>query len=325
MRVSSLIIASALILISCTGDAPRDNPFDPNSEVYQYAHSITGEVLRKIPPYNAIPSARVEMEPEGLVTSTDENGNFRFEHLQHDSLTLLISKEGYGAISINGAVNELPDQYYLNARPVMDSIAVVTNHISHWWPVEDEFEIAFSGWVVDADGITDIDSVWFTVPDAKISLPANGQINDNGMIRVALYDWQMDIPATDLTGMPIYGHVLDSDSLEAMPLETYTTRFIESSPTPTSPAGNEETTGFPVLRWEEFDANYTFYYHVEVFRVSSGNTTTKILGQPQIPKTEKKYSVTDSLANGSYYWTLGVYDIYGNSTHSKEATFTVVE
>ena len=326
MRNSPLILIVAVVfLVSCTRDAPRDNPFDPNSDIYQYAHSISGTVQRKVPPYAPVANAEVRIPSLKFYTTTDAAGHFHLGKIPTDTATVVISRDGYGNWRYSGAMNEFPETIAMNAWPQVDSLQTITTHQSHWWPVEDEYSLTVHCWYSDLDGVTDVDSVRFEIPGPGIHIPLPGLVNAAGYVFAALYDWQLDSPMTDLIGEPVFVQVRDLDSLWSVPQTTYISRFIESTPLPISPVGNQETGPYPILRWDYFNASYTFSFQVQLFRITAGNTATLILKKPDLSQNRTEYTVTDSLPNGSYYWTLGVIDRFRNSSHSKEATFTVAE
>lgn len=312
-----------LMLLGCSRDAPRNNPFDPKSDVYDYAASVRGTVHRKIPPYSGIPDVKVRMLNGTHETLTNDDGEYVLEHLPKGSVTLSVSKAGYGTEQIITATNSNPEDIYLNARPTIDSVRVITTHRSHWWPVEDEYTITINAHIDDPDGVGDLDSVWFQFQIQHIDIPVSGALPADGEVQAELFDWQLDDPVTNLIGDPLNCFARDVDALVSKPVEMYITRFIEPTPVPLSPVDNTEVSSKPTLRWDYFDASFTFFYSVDVFRITSGNTSVLMYSRDAIPQSTAEHTVSDSLPPGSYYWTLGVTDILGNSSHSKEATFTV--
>ncbi len=326
-RLSIIYISLVWILLvaACTKDAPRDNPFDPNSDVYQYAKTLHGTIHRKIPPYVPIAGVDVKTMNPSYSTETDAKGYFEITQLPEDSITISISKDGYGKQQIRTLPSDDPLDIYLNAQPVLDTIKLTTNHQSHWWPVEDEYTVTIEALVSDPDGLSDIDSVWFWFSDPPIQLRAGQPFTADGYIKTEFYDWQLETPITDLIGKPLTGLAIDIDSLQSTPVTAYISRFIEATPIPISPVDNSQVGPLPTLRWDYFDASFTFYYSIEIFRITSGNTFTEVFSKDEIPQNTTEFTVTDSLETGSYYWTLGVVDALGNSTHSKEATFTVTQ
>jgi len=320
-----IVFLSSLLLWGCTKNAPRDNPFDPNSDVYQYAETVRGTIHRKIQPYAPIQGALIETIDRRYSTESKADGSFEIDRLPDDSVTLYISKDGFGDQQITLAAGSEPVDLYLNAKPRIDSIQLTTNHQSHWWPVEDEYAVTIDAWIGDADGLGDVDSVVFWFENPAIHLDVEQPFPADGHIQTAFHDWQLQSAITDLIGKPLHGYSTDIDLLTSDSIQTFISRFIEASPVPLSPINDSEVGPRPTLRWDYFDASFTFFYHIEIFRITSGNTFTQVFTKDEIPQNITEYTVTDSLQSGSYYWTLGVIDALGNSTHSKEATFTVTQ
>jgi len=324
MRIAPLVLL--LLAIGCTRDAPRDNPFDPNSDLYDTAASLEGQIIRKIPPYNGIPDVEIRLSGSASrYTYTNNDGFFSFRHLPGDSVQIRVHKDGYGSRHTHVS---LPDQHVeilLNGRPRTDSLHIRTTHRSHWWPVEDEYMLHIEAWISDIDGMNDIDSVWFSIPGDTTALGTEPPYTDQGSVSGELYDWELSFPITDLAGRVFLCHIRDRDSLHAEPAGASISRFIENSPSPLAPVGDAEAGPLPTLRWDYFDASYTFYYIVEIFRITSGNTAVRVFNREEIAQSVTELTVEDSLPPGSYYWTLGVVDRFGNSSYSREATFSVPE
>jgi len=320
-----IVFIGEILLLGCTQNAPRDNPFDPNSDVYQYAETIRGTIHRKIQPYAPIQEALIETSDRRYSATSGADGSFEINKLPNDSVTLHISKEEFGDQQITLTAGSEPVDLYLNAKPKVDSVKLSTNHQSHWWPVEDEYTVTIDAWISDADGLGDMDSVVFWFEESAIQLDVEQPFPADGHIQTEFHDWQLQSAITNLIGKPLHGYSTDIDLLKSDSIQAYITRFIEASPIPLSPINDSEVTARPTLRWDYFDASFTFFYHIEIFRITSGNTFTQVFTKSEIPQNTTEYTVTDSLQNGSYYWTLGVIDALGNSTHSKEATFMVTQ
>lgn len=320
----SLIFIIFILLVGCTADAPRDNPFDPNAEIYKHAVALEGTVIRKAPPYQGIPGAEVRLlNGPGEYQLTDSQGRFRFERLPADTAQLQVNKAGYGEVVRGVPLPARDVEIALNGRPQIDSLRIYTTHRSYWWPVEEEYMLTIEAWSSDADGIGDLDSIWFVVPADSMIVGSSAPFTAGEPVSVELYDWQLSGPVTDLVGRMFTCYARDVDSLISSPAEVSISRFIEGTPVPMAPVGDEQTGPRPTLRWDYFNASYTFYYTIDVYRITAGNTAVHMFGKQEIPRSRTEITLSDSLLPGSYYWTLGVEDRFENSSYSKEATFTV--
>jgi hypothetical protein len=326
MKIFKYTVISLLVVITgCARQAPRDNPFDPNSDLYPYSSSIKGTVLRKILPNDPVPRALVWTEDRQYHTYSDSTGYFELNQLPGDSITLIVTKQGYGEYRSHSELNGLPIQIFLNAIPEVDSVSISTDHHSHWWPEVEEYSAKITLWITDADGIGDVDSVWISIPAISYFLFIQKPYPIDGQIAATLYDWQIyPYPFTDLVGKPFLAYVMDRDSLISYPFSTQISRFIEEIPVPISPSGGESTSSQPRFRWDYFNASFTFAYGIQIYRITEGGTYSLIYQQGDIPQTTSEFSYPDTLLSGSYFWTVSITDNFGNSSHSREATFVVV-
>jgi hypothetical protein len=102
----------------------------------------------------------------------------------------------------------------------------------------------------------------------------------------------------------------------------YLFRVIESVPQLTSPTGEDTVGSQPTLIWPMFTGGFPFEYLVIVIRVNTSNDTVWV--SPRLPSSVLSAQVPDSLVDGTYYWTITVFDEFENSSRSKEGVFYVV-
>jgi len=100
----------------------------------------------------------------------------------------------------------------------------------------------------------------------------------------------------------------------------YLFRVIEDVPLTVSPSADSVTGPHPTLTWQPFSAAFPFGYRAQVF---PSQTNSPIWSTP-IPSGVFSIQVTDSLADGDYYWTITVIDEFGDYSRSREAYFAVV-
>jgi len=101
----------------------------------------------------------------------------------------------------------------------------------------------------------------------------------------------------------------------------YLARVIETVPSAISPTGLQtvENTNI-LLTWKLENLPYPFTYRIDVVRVDQGvNSPVKSISN--INKSQASYTLEDSLAGGTYFWTVSVVDEFENLSRSKEAAF----
>lgn len=108
----------------------------------------------------------------------------------------------------------------------------------------------------------------------------------------------------------------------------YVFRVLQDTPTIVSPTSAETTGPRPDLVWNRFDALYPFTFQASIERVLEHQIVAHIWSSDTLLETQNAISLVDSvmadsLEDGNYYWTIFVYDNYGNSTRSREGYFTV--
>ncbi len=117
-----------------------------------------------------------------------------------------------------------------------------------------------------------------------------------------------------------------NDTVEVGP--DFLFRVLQATPTIVTPDSNQVTGPRPDLVWDRFDALYPFGFQTSIERVLDFSIVVHIWSSDTLPETQNALQLvdsvmTDSLEDGNYYWTVYVYDNYGNSTRSREGYFIV--
>ena len=311
-----------ILWIGCAPDAPHDNPLDPQSPSFRDAAAVTGTITTLYAPYNPIKGGLVVSLPEGNAGVSDENGVFHLLDLTSGVHTLVAGKAGYSSDTVSVTiVPGKPKQvdFHLDALPVSSDIAAISNHISQWWPGPVyEAEIAAS--VSDADGASDIASVSVnidTLVRAMSFSPADRMFHasiKSEELPGGTLQW--------LVGKPVLIKARDNPGNSSSSQPVFITRIIEETPVAVFPSSLDSATARPTLAWSQLYLPYPFTYEVRVIRVDAG-LQTEVWSRSGITNSVSTMGVDQSLATGSYYWTVAVVDEYGNRSRSKEASFIV--
>jgi len=328
-----IMLAGRVLLGSgCLGDAPHDNPLDPDSDRFVDEGGVEGRVTDRAEAPLAgvevrlVPGSSVSV-PE-LVTRTDSQGRFRLVGVPGGAdYQLQALKEGYAAGSLDalavraGFAEQLPT-IRLNALPIFRQTTLRTIHISRWWPQNDLFFLEINAEVQDADGLFDIDDVWFEIPDlgftVAMDLQAAGQFD-----KLIEAD---SLPAANLQsllGRSLRVHVRDAEGGVVSSTPQQLVRVLETTPAPTAPRDDVLlAVDQPTLTWDPFPARFAFTYRVDLFRAEV-NRDVLVLQSDPIPLDVTTFAVTTPLPTGPYFWTLTVVDAFGNQSRSKEAAFRI--
>ncbi|MCF7802200.1 MAG: carboxypeptidase-like regulatory domain-containing protein [Candidatus Marinimicrobia bacterium] len=307
-------------------DAPRDNIFDPESELYERSGEIQGMVTGKYPPYTPIAQVRVELPEQQIHSVTNDMGEFAFSQLKPGIFPVIYTAGDYVTHQdtlVVPAGNAATTLVRLNGKPKIASVELITKHIAHWQPVEDEYVLEVESLVEDFDGVPDVDSVRFQIPawdfDTLLTVGSNPGVYEG------LYfdDAFGGNPFPELEGEPLRLRCGDQSGDWGEWYDTQISRLIVSVPQILSPAGLATVDSLPVFRWSNFDAGFQVLYQVDIFRLNELAIPQFVQSSPAMAHTTLQWQTQTPLAPARYYWTLSVRDRYGNISVSKEAAFMV--
>ncbi len=326
---AGLVLALALGA-GCLGQAPHDNPLDPASDRFREEGTLAGQVVDRAE--RPLADVEVRLIPAQaraeLVTRTDGQGRFVFRGAAAGrGYRLQARKAQYAAVIVDalevraGFTDELP-ALRLNALPVFTDAALRTLHVSRWWPANDLFFLDVAADVADADGLLDIDRVWFDVPDlgfsAVLEARAGGRFD-----RLLPAD---SLPAASLQalmGLPLVLRVSDREGVVTEDAPRQLARVIEATPVAASPKDRAVlATDRPVLVWEPFPPSFAFSYRVDVFR-EEVNRDLFVTRREGLPMAATSWQLDAALDPGNYFWIVSVVDEFGNESRSKEVAFTI--
>jgi len=324
-KLLGLVFLSLILIFSgCVPEAPHLNPIDPYVNLQSEEKLFTGDVLKKNDPHLPIEGSLVLMLPERQFDVTDKNGRFSFSLLSNEVHQFIISKAGFTTDTFTvdpDTVQESLVHFFLNGNPRVKSVRIFSEYIDQWWPDPITF-VNFQMTADDPDGVSDIQSLRIRLPDLGIDTTFQATAQpDSFVLRLSDRDFPDNDPF-QLIGKDIFVVLVDKSGIEISDGPFYLVRIMENSPVPIEPVGLRSVEPQPVFRWQPYPASFAFTYEISVF-VVQGGIPILIFGDGQIPMTQSDYQYPDSLATGTYFWTIGVRDELGNFSRSKEASFVV--
>lgn len=314
-------------LSACLGEAEHSNPLDPNSDEFQEVGRIEGVTTRFYPPFAAVESAEVRLLPGPFVAASGADGRFVFDGIPIGEYVLKATKNGFVSseltVSVELGMTTDDVQVRMDGVPFLKDIAFRSVHISRWFPPDDLFILESVVLAEDADGLSDLDRIWFEISALGFSreLPETGIAGR----------YEAAIPADSLPGgnlfalqgveIRVFGR--DDAGFQTESGPHFMVRVIDYTPVALEPQGQENVaTPTPTLFWEDAALPYDYSYRVDVVR-DQANVQTVVQTIEDIPQDNTSYTLETPLAPGTYFWTVAVVDAHGNRSRSKEAGFIV--
>ncbi len=283
---------------------------------------ITG----KYPPHDPLPAIKVELLDNQIHTFSNEDGQFEFSHLKPGSYAIMFSANDYvsQAETLDVVSSEVTNCLIrLNGAPEISGVSLITKHIAHWQPAEDEYVLDVHAGVSDLDGNLDIDSVQFQIPGWGFDTLLTSGSAAGDFTGVFFNDAFGANAFPELEGEMLRLRCIDKSGDWGTWFITQISRLIVSSPQILSPAGLATVDSLPVFRWSHFDAGFQVHYQVDVFRLDESAIPQFVLSSPVLADTTLQWQTSNPFADARYYWTMSVIDRYGNISVSKEAAFQV--
>ncbi len=325
-QIARKIVAVLVVVLGlrCVPEAPHTNPVDPYFQSGNSKKIFHGEVLHKSEPFSPLPGCRVLMLPEKQFEFTDSRGQFRFSLLQAGVHQFVLEKNGFSTdtILINpDTVRRSPVHFFLNGKPYVKQLRIYSEYIDQWWP-DPVTLIHFELLAGDPDGGGDLKSLFLRVPELGLDTTFRATARpDSFTLRLTGEDFPENDPFR-LIGQDAFVYLTDRSDERVKEGPFHLIRILENSPVPLEPVSLQEVSPRPLFRWEPYPASFAFTYEVAVFFIQAG-IPILIFQDEGLPPTQLQYQYPDSLATGTYFWTVGVRDKLGNFSRSKEASFVV--
>jgi len=319
------LVIGLLIFVACAPDAPHDNPLDPfHRTAGNSSNTFAGQVLQKNEPHSPIQNCFVSLLPEQKFVRTDNDGNFSFAGIQPGLHQIEISKVGYDSLMATIDFDTVRNQivhFYLNGKPFLKKLKIYSEYIDQWWP-DPVTSMIVEITIGDLDGVSDIRDIKLTVPAQNLSFSFTETAKpDSFFLRVdELVVTRKDLFA--LVGAEQYVILVDESGTRVTSGPHYLIRIITTTPQTESPTGLQVVDPQPVFKWQPYIAQFDFKYEILIFFLNAG-IPILIHQSNELGVKQLQYTYPDSLAAGTYFWTVGVRDKFGNFCRSKEATFIV--
>ncbi len=315
-----------VVLAAGCADVPRDNPLDPLSPGYNGQGALSGTVVLKLQG-TPIPLARVSVPEAAVSVATDSLGHFIVSRLPAGTWTVISSQENFTPdtehVSLPaGGAQSLTIS--LNGAPTVLSDSILTRKIDQYYPSA-QYYVDVSARVTDPNGISDLDSVWFSAGSVLYPMAYDPSLQQY-LTRVFKYD----IPTNTiqwLVGRPLFIVSRDRSGAVNTSDPFYVSRVIETGATPVYPSSlnNDTTGGVPLLKWLAPDVTFAFTYTLTISRDDAG-TQTVVWQEANVNSLLTQYQYpagATPLDPGIYVWSVTVVDEFGNFCRSKESSFVV--
>ena len=325
----SAVVAGGLS--GCLGDAPRDNPLDPDSPAYTAAGSLGGRVTGLYPPFPGRAGARVHVRAaagdgaERLVR-TAPDGTFRLDGLPAGPYVVVASGDGLLAdtATVSVGVGALSEAVFeLDALPVVATPTVRTVHIENWPPLAAVFQVEVEARATDPDRASDVEAAALVASGLALRIPLaetapgtfsatlDAAVLPGGRVQ-SLLGQPLTVEVTDLSGGT--GRSAPVSLVRVIEQTPLTFRPQVSDPAPPNP---------PTLEWRPSDLPFPFTYRVEVFVADGAGVLNRIVSEQGLPPTQTTLALPAALPPGSYSWTVWTTDEAGNRSRSRPAGFVL--
>jgi hypothetical protein len=318
-------VVAGVIVFSCTPDAPRSNPLDPyHQESAVSGVQMNGFVVRKTAPFLPLPLCDVFILPENKFTATNEQGRFVFSGLQAGDHQLLIHKTGYDSSRIVIPADSLlgADLFvYMNAKPSINNLSIHSEYIDQWWP-NPFLAVVVEATAQDPDGVGDLQIPWLNIAGYDTTLYLSATSQPDSFVLILEEEGFSGNDLFDIVGKPMVLTVQDGNASRVVKNDEKLIRIISPSPVADSPTGLAVADSSPLFNWQPFIVSYRFRYVVSIYFIRAGVPVLMFQSGPLLTQ-QRSFQFVDTLATGTYFWTVSVLDEFGNIGRSKEASFIV--
>lgn len=319
-----LLTVALLLMIGCFGDAPHDNPLDPNNSPALPGLTLKGFVFTFYQPFRAIPSATLMLEPGPRISVADQNGSFSFGQLPPGSYQLTCRAPGFMPDSLQFTLSaDTTVNFNLDALPAFLDIRLQTHHVSRWFPPDDSYFLTIEVTVDDPDGVGDIRRVHYLINPIGYAdtLTVN---SDPSVFTAQRFSNQFPTGSIhQLIGKAFLFIVEDGPGAVVESPPQFLTRIVETIPQLLAPNDLVFVTEFPIVfQWLPVTLPFLFSFKLEISRVDFG-VPSKVFTSPPIASDSTRYTFEQPLSGGDYFWVLYIVDEFGNSSRSKEGAFRI--
>ena len=331
-----MIIFIALFNSGCSWDAERENPLDPHSPYYSPSSGLAGRItnLSNIP--RGISDVILTLDPGNISTLTDSNGYYSFSNIEPDNYSLNMYRPDLKSIDTTISIQpEIVDtlEFSMNFIPQVDTFSVTTLRIADG--SSGDYQILFYCVVSDSDGAATLsDSADIYLKDDLYRIEYNDDIGNYSKLFIHSLNVS-DIEIDDYTNEGVHFKTNDINNDTTVSEIKYIIRFITEGAAVFSPSFTEPPTSKkPQFVWFTSSSTFTLLYKLKLYTLPSEiiileetlyDTSQAYIELPngKAGYNYKSNSPNDSLAIGTYMWTMQFEDIIGNISRSEEVQFTI--
>jgi hypothetical protein len=319
MRLPSLILIACAMLMIWGCDAPRDNPYDPQSPAYiGLKGSIQGKVWNLAG--SAYLSNAIIAGISNRTVASGASGAYFIENVTAGQYTLICSLQGFGADTQTVTVEDQSAaqvDFHLDALPTINEFHA-TSHAYRIFP-SSYYMLEAQARLGDLDGRNDLDSVTLQIEDSRYSMNYDSTVGS-----VYYYSYELDTSPQGgfnaYRGKQLICTVIDAAGNRAVAYQDSIIHFFPELPNASYPSGTIVNGDTMSLVWDTYNIQFPFVYNVQIKRGilvvwSQANIPANVTTIDTIPTPQP---------NGyDYSWTVEVMDFYDNSARSQNANFTI--
>jgi hypothetical protein len=323
-RTIALCIALGGLLCSCVQDVPHDNVVDPLSPSYSGTGTVAGKVTIQDKPNAPLAGVYVTVIPQGTTTQTDTGGVYTLKGVPSGATTLYFSREGYASktVQMTMKVGEMQTlNMAMNGYPVGSGMRILTRKINgspaiYYADVQANAD--------DPNGLADIDSVWFTIEDLKLTMTYD--VGSSKLFRATVQSGDLPFGTLEwLVGRPLTIVVQDHSRDLGVSDQFYVSRLIEAEATPVLPANGDSMSASVKFQWNSPNVTFNYIYSLKLARLQGTGVNQIVVWRYTndfLGSTTQSYTYPN-LQSGNYSWAVAVVDEYGNVSQSKDSYFIV--
>ena len=315
-----LVLLIVVFILSC--DAPRENPFDPNSKNYfePKPELVLSQVLVKqlYPPFRPIANVQV-IEPNlNLFGTTNAQGIVQFEHKPVDSLIFLVSAQQYFPDTLKFAQKQANEyEIFLNAAPQIQNIKFK----SFYNNLYDQLSITsiyMEANVTDLDGPIDIDAVYLQNVEYQFDTLLVRDVNNSDLFTIEfdLRDISKDLMPAEAPELNFNLIVKNKNSDQVVSGPYIIKRVIQATLVQISPTISEVTQDSVLFKWVDPELSFDYVFNIILLKFP----TFEQISYKGIPKGQTSL-IVKNLSPGQYNWKLQVEDRLGNICQSNYINF----
>ncbi|MBU0517513.1 carboxypeptidase-like regulatory domain-containing protein [bacterium] len=316
-----------LSLVGC--EAPRTNPYDPESSTYIGSNAPTATFYGTVQTRNLQPIQDAFIYIPGVAAvSSDSSGQFEITNLPSGKYQVICTKEGFTTSTVTDSLGFLQVKrvdFELNSVPQLLDFDITTHYVYNVpFTPSIYYELRANAIIFDPDGAVDIDTVLFTTTDSLFlyAFKEADVVNDTAIYTLtAREDTIPGLSIYSLVDKEFFCQVWDKNGAQNTSQIQLITRVFDKYPQPDYPLG-----GLPYPKdtlevvWYEFEETFNFTFTVSLYY---GSTPDSFWDSTGISSEVTSIVIGDFLVFGTYHWRIEAVDFYGNSALSSKSYFVI--